>query len=160
MIEDFDGFYEVSNLGNVRSYHNNKHGRKKEPHLLRVDKNNKGYYYVGLCNGQRNKKLVHVLVAKAFVENPNNLPFVDHIDRTPTNNHVSNLRWVTHSQNMRNTGMRKTNTSGHKHVSWSDYDKAFKIQMVVDGKRYTTKRKNLEDALKKRDEILSSLESL
>ena len=52
-----------------------------------------------------NKKcyLVHRLVAETFLDNPENKPFVDHIDRDRHNNNVSNLRWVTSSENNRNT---------------------------------------------------------
>jgi len=58
-----------------------------------------GYKVVG--TGVTGKaELVHRLVAKAFIPNPDNLPLVDHIDNNSTNNHVSNLRWVTNQQNM------------------------------------------------------------
>lgn len=63
------------------------------------------YKYVNFhLKGQKAKLVrVHRLVAEAFIENPDNLPMVDHIDRDKMNNHVSNLRWVNSSGNQRNT---------------------------------------------------------
>ena len=61
-----------------------------------------GYYQVKFTkDGKRIRKRVHVLVAEAFIPNPNNLSEVHHIDENPKNNNVDNLMWVTHLQNMR-----------------------------------------------------------
>ena len=84
--------YEVSNLGNVR---NIKTGR-----ILKSGIGNHGYKIVVLCkDGKPISKTIHRLVAETFIPNPNNLPIIDHIDRDKTNNVVSNLRWVNHSEN-------------------------------------------------------------
>lgn len=45
---------------------------------------------------------VHRLVAETYIDNPRNKPCIDHIDGNPFNNHVDNLRWVTHSENNNN----------------------------------------------------------
>lgn len=61
-----------------------------------------GYYTVSLSKNSKTKQmLVHRLVAKAFIPNPKNLAKVDHIDNNPFNNHVSNLRWISHSNNIK-----------------------------------------------------------
>lgn len=62
------------------------------------------YYYVNVYTdcGKRKQRRVHHLVALAYLENPDNLPFVDHIDRNKYNNNLENLRWVTRSANNRN----------------------------------------------------------
>ena len=70
---------------------------------------------------------MHRIVAKHFVANPEHKPYVDHIDRNVTNNHASNLRWVTDSENLMNMAKPKTNTSGAKNVSW--HKKAQKWQV-------------------------------
>ena len=80
--------YEVSNLGRIKN--------AKTNYLLRASLNTDGYEQVGL---KGKSCLVHVLVAKAFIPNPNNRPQVDHIDQNKTNNNVTNLRWLTNQQN-------------------------------------------------------------
>ena len=59
-----------------------------------------GYLMVTI---NRKHYLTHRIIAKAFIPNPNNFPYIDHIDRNKTNNSVNNLRWVTQSTNLRNT---------------------------------------------------------
>lgn len=99
-IEGFDGFYQVSNLGNIKSFvKSNKHFGQ-ESHLLKPTLNNSGYGTVTLYYGnKRSRFLVHKLVASAFIENPNNYPCVNHKDENKTNNCVDNLEWCTYSYN-------------------------------------------------------------
>lgn len=85
--------YQVSNLGNVRSYVRNKDGRD-----LKFVKNRQGYNTV--CLGRGNRRLVHRLVADAFIPNPDKLPIVRHMDDNPSNNIVNNLAWGTQTDNM------------------------------------------------------------
>jgi hypothetical protein len=67
----------------------------------------KGYNRVRFYKeGKPTTKRVHRLVAQAFLPNPDNLPIVMHLDDNPSNNHVSNLRWGTHLDNMQDK-MRK-----------------------------------------------------
>ena len=89
----FDGLYEVSNLGNVKSLN---YRRKGKPKILKLTKMGTGY----LCVKIKGKlMLVHQLVAKSFLDNPNNYPQVDHINTIRTDNNVNNLRWVNQSMN-------------------------------------------------------------
>ena len=108
----YDGHYQVSNLGRVKSF---KHGVEK---ILKPHRGKGGYCRVSLYqNGKLKKILVHVLVARAFLPNPNNLPIVHHIDNNPSNNRVENLQWVTHKENQifsYQTGTRKI-PHGAKH---------------------------------------------
>ena len=92
--------YEISNLGNCRKKKLNT-GDYKE---IKGSINSKGYKYFQVQrNGKRVNKLFHHLVAKCFIsERPNNL-VIDHIDRNKLNNNVSNLRYITQDENMRNT---------------------------------------------------------
>lgn len=97
---DIDGSpgYQVSDCGRIRSYINNRHGVKKEPHYLKLFYNHHGYPTVQLGRGKR--KLVSRLVASAFIPNPDGLPLVRHLDDNPKNNTVANLSWGTQTDNM------------------------------------------------------------
>jgi predicted XRE-type DNA-binding protein len=93
-IEGFEGLYKVSNKGRVRSFH--KSGR-----IMKPDTTNHGHLRVWLCkNGNKKRYLIHRLVARAFIPNPENKPQINHIDADPSNNHVSNLQWSTQSENI------------------------------------------------------------
>lgn len=93
-IDDYEGHYQVSNLGNVKSL---KFGKEK---ILKPHDNGIGYLQVKLCkNGQKEQPLVHQLVAQAFIPNPQNLPEVNHKDENKTNNSVENLEWVSSKEN-------------------------------------------------------------
>lgn len=96
-IDEKEG-YQVSDMGDVRSFINNRHGIGKESHLLKPQPNKHGYLTV--CLGRGNRRLVSKLVAKAFIPNPDNLPLVRHMDDNPKNNQVDNLRWGTQKDNM------------------------------------------------------------
>ena len=83
--------YEVSNLGNVR------HRQRKQNLKLA---NNKGYLRFNcIVNGEHKYFLVHRCVAKAFLDNPQNYPCVNHKDENKTNNCVDNLEWCSHQYN-------------------------------------------------------------
>ncbi len=107
--------YEVSDCGEVRNI--------KTKRLLTFFQDKGGYYRVSLRkNGQPTNKLVHRIVAEAFLTNPENKPCVDHIDTVRTNNTVSNLRWVTHKENANNE-LSKKHYSEFKTEWWKDEDR-------------------------------------
>lgn len=92
-IQGYEGFYQISNLGRVKSFRN---GEEK---ILKFG-GNRGYRMVVFCvRGIRKTCTVHRLVAKAFVDNPNNYPCVNHIDEDKENNQAENLEWCTVAQN-------------------------------------------------------------
>lgn len=91
-IRNFETLYEISNFGNIRTLK----GVYFKPFI-----NNKGYKCLKFqVNCKVTNLLVHRLVAEHFVENPNNLPEVDHLDVNPKNCRYDNLEWVTHKENM------------------------------------------------------------
>lgn len=96
-VEGYEGLYQVSNKGNVKSL--NYHKTKKEKvlkHFIGID----GYLRVSLCKNKTIKRfLVHRLVSNAFLPNPHNFPCVNHKDENKQNNVVSNLEWCTHKYN-------------------------------------------------------------
>lgn len=113
-IKDFEGLYEVSNMGNVRSLNYRCTGEIK---ILKLCKDKDGYMVVNLYKNKKlYRKSVHRLVAATFIPNIDNKPQVNHIDGDKTNNRVSNLEWCTNSENQHHawaTGLKKI-TEEHK----------------------------------------------
>lgn len=96
-IPGYEGTYEVSNYGNVRSL--NYRGTHRVKNLQPV-LGGRGYLMVGLCNdGKMRWEKIHRLVERLFIPNPDNKPQVNHIDGVKTNNVVSNLEWATNGEN-------------------------------------------------------------
>lgn len=97
-IEGYEGLYQVSNTGKVRSLNYRRTGETK---VLKPSTSKLGYKSVNLCKDGKNKGyLVHRLVALAFIPNPNNYPVVNHKDENPSNNTVWNLEWCTQEYNI------------------------------------------------------------
>lgn len=93
-IEGYEGLYMVSNFGRVVSFHG------RNPRIMKLGMTHKGYQCVGLQKEKQHKTcVVHRLVAKVFIPNPDNLPQVNHKDECKTNNRVDNLEWCTDKYN-------------------------------------------------------------
>jgi hypothetical protein len=144
-IADYD--YEVSDWGNVRrvgSAKNLKPGKSKDR------------YIVNLCKeGTVKNCKIHRLVAIAFLENPDNLPEIDHIDRNSQNNKLENLRWCSRSQNCCNIILK--NKTGFPGVIKTTSEK-FMGQITINGKRtylgsFDTPEEAYEAYKKKKNEI-------
>lgn len=111
-IPSYEGLYQVSNDGKVRSLDRiDTLGRKRKGRILKQAFDKKKYKYVSLCKDNKSKALkVHRLVAMTFIPNPNNYPIINHKDENPSNNHVSNLEWCTYKYNS-NYGTRNERLS-------------------------------------------------
>lgn len=99
-ITGYEGSYEVSNFGNVRSWILPRGGRRVEPLVLKPvvigHKPKNLYFAVNLSLNKKQKQFsVHRLVAKHFIPNPLDLPLINHRDEHTFNNHVGNLEWCT-----------------------------------------------------------------
>lgn len=107
-IKGYEDYYEVDQFGRVfakeRTIHVTDHNREYDKHLpsrqMKQSVHTKGYKIVPLTkDGVCTTKFVHRLVAEAFIPNPDDLPFVNHIDEDKTNNFVENLEWCTEQYN-------------------------------------------------------------
>ena len=119
-IEGYEGLYQVSNLGRVKSLEREtpftsreretpftsrwgqRVTRTRKEFIMKTKEQFNGYLYLCLRNCGAKWISVHRLVAQAFIPNPDNKPQIDHIDGNKHNNCVENLRWVTAAENAAN----------------------------------------------------------
>lgn len=135
-IKGYDGRYQVSNLGRVRSLttYISSHGVIHEIQKTTIFKpgycgRNGGYKCVGLMkDGKRNRYRVHRLVAEAFIPNPNNLPMIDHINRNKSDNRVENLRWCDGLTNRRNCDYNRFFTIDGETKTLTDWCNIYNIK--------------------------------
>lgn len=101
-IKGYEGLYQVSNTGKVRSLDRKVWNYTKKGRILKMHNNGHGYYNVSLHNKEKTEKhaYIHILVAKAFIPNPNNYEQVNHKDFDKSNNSANNLEWVSRKQNV------------------------------------------------------------
>ena len=153
-VVGYEGLYEVSNTGIVRSvdryvktcYEAYKLHKGK---ILSPGKSKLGYLQVSLCNnGKIHQIKIHRLVAQAFLPNPDNLPEVNHRDENPGNNNVDNLEWCTRKYNV-NYGTRniRAKETAIKNGSWSGLSrKEYKKKYNEDNKE------SIKEYMKKYDQ--------
>lgn len=147
-IKDYEGLYQVSNKGRVKSldrYANNNGTLQFRPErILKQNIQNAGKNkrcMVVLCKDAKTKPIrVHRLVAEAFIPNPDNKPYIDHIDTDSTNNTVENLRWVTAKENSNNPLTIKHNSESKLgHPYWGAF--LSKEERMENGRMYRERRK-------------------
>lgn len=152
-VVGYEGLYEVSNFGNVKRLEKLvKHAkgglsRIKEKILLQ-SKDRRGYNRLVLTKENHQTHRVHTIVAKAFIENVDNKPIVNHIDGNKINNKVDNLEWVTKSENELHAyriGLKKSGNIGSK-CHWAKFTKE---QIIEIRKEYKPTRNSIGDLAKK-----------
>lgn len=126
-IEGFEGLYEISNMGRVKSckriIKSSKGYRKTKECIISQKDDTNGYLIVNLWKDNKQYHFkVHRLVAKAFIQNPNSFRDVNHLDENKHNNKVSNLEWVSHKDNL-NYGTRSFRANNTRSKEIGQYDK-------------------------------------
>ena len=145
-------FKTIKGFDQYRIYQDGHVYSCKRKIVLKATLNSAGYKNVDLhINGVRYNKKIHRLVAEHFIDNPENKPCVDHIDRDKLNNMYWNLRWATTSENMRNKGVKKNNKLGEKYIGFNKSENRFivKIRTHTIWKSFKT----LDEAIEYRNAI-------
>ena len=108
-IKGFEGKYQVSNLGRIRSLNYRMTGKH---HIMKFGSDGEYDTVVFYVNGHRHMRKVHRVVAEAFIPNPDNLPQVNHLNEVKTDNRAENLEWCDNKYNS-NYGTRNKRISLH-----------------------------------------------
>lgn len=126
-IKGYDGDYQVSNLGRVKSL---KFGKEK---ILKICIGSNGYLLVSLCkNGKINTFSIHRLVADTFLQKPRGWDIVvDHINNDRLDNRLNNIQWITHREN--NSKDRKPGTSKYTGVYSEKNRSKWRSRITIDG---------------------------
>ena len=157
-ISGYDGLYEISNRGRVKSlFFKNGTTFIKRDKILTPTDNGNGYLIVPLTkDGVKKNYYVHRLVANAFVQNPKGKRVVNHKDFNKMNNNSENLEWCTQKENVRYSArnMRKakrstTSKTGEKYI----YTRNGKYRVSIKGK-IDKVFPTFEEAVKRRNEVM------
>lgn len=141
-IKGYEGYYEASNMGNIRSVDriilstanilHTEHTQLRKGRLLKQGNGRKGYKLVVLQrDGKKKTFYAHRIIAITFIENPENKPCIDHINGDHTDNRAENLRWCTQKENINNPNtlhknvatLRNNNANGCKPKNILQLDK-------------------------------------
>ena len=135
-VEGYEGLYEVSNFGRVKSLdRKSSDGRQLKERMLKPIINGYGYLVLNLYkNGKRKSLYIHQLVAMAFLEHtPNGHKIVvDHIDNDKSNNRLENLQLISNRQNTSKD--RKGYSSKYVGVAWYEAKSKWISQIMINGK--------------------------
>lgn len=166
-IKDYEGLYQVSNYGNIKSLDkmmvDNKKKYLMKGKILKLNIRNT-YYVINLVKNKKRKSFqVHRLVAEAFIPNEKNSNIVNHIDENPLNNNVENLEWCTQKYNVnyskhkmchtKNTKLSQNTNEKYIHKKYGKY--RVSIHQLKYDKMFST----LEEAIKTRDMLLLKLQN-
>tara|TARA_R100000734_G_C3251724_1_gene53084 strand:+ start:126 stop:578 length:453 start_codon:yes stop_codon:yes gene_type:complete len=139
---------EINGYENYLIYPSGKVYSKVSKIYLTISESDTGYMRVSVWKDNKIKTLkIHRLLAEHFIENPDNLKEIDHIDRNRKNNKLNNLRWVSHSQNNHNKGLRKDNKLGIANITQPPRTKIFQYKKTINGNIHIKTFRTLEDAI-------------
>lgn len=124
-ITGYEGLYQISNLGRVKSLEKKAGLSNRKEKILKQHLDKDGYVKVYLCKNSKVRFLsVHRLIAEAFIPNPNDLPQINHKDENKQNNKIENLEWCSCKYNInygtrtiRSKETRRKNETSYKNVN-------------------------------------------
>ena len=123
-VQGYDGFYEVSDMGRIRSFKQCKEGK-----IMKIKRMRDTYLYINLTKEGKCKTLsLHRIIAQTFIENPENKPCINYIDGCKENNAVSNLQWSTYKENNKHALEKNLRAYGAKRVV---------LTRLIDGEKLT-----------------------
>lgn len=164
-IKGHEGFYQISNLGRVKSlkkWCGNVHLSKwvNDEKILTPQHNGKNYLYVTITQNKKRKNFyIHRLVAEYFLSNPQRKPVVNHKDFDTSNNTVDNLEWVTQKENIQYSAYKmkhpksksKPTNTGEKYISFRKEQNRYRVCVY---RKEIGCFKTLDEAIKARDNAL------
>jgi hypothetical protein len=153
-IIGYEGYYQISNLGRVKFLERKLIGTcgkfsrttvlKEKIHRFQIF--GMGYYATYLTiNKVTKSKYIHRLIAIHFIDNPHNLPFVNHIDGNKLNNAIENLEWVSNRENVCHGKKNIKKSSQYSGVSWQKDRNKWKSQIYHNGKVFHLGRFDTEE---------------
>lgn len=152
-IPGYEGCYQASNLGRIKSLerkveYNNQEDRILKEKIMKLNPTTRGYIRIGLCKkGRSRSHFVHRLIVSTFI-GESNLQ-VNHIDGVKTNNNIDNLEYVTHQENIKHAvriGLIKNNSKINEKLIIKDYKNGFRLRQLE--KKYKTSHQDIRRVLK------------
>lgn len=156
-IPEYEGFYRASRFGEIKSLPRN--GTVKNEKILKGGIDGGGYRIFNLSKEGKNcTKTLHRLIATTFIQNPLNLPEVNHINGNKLDNRVENLEWCTRSQNMKHAFDNKLNTSNFTSIRLFGKDNPNSKKIICIGLDSIEKEYNsITDASKNENVSITSI---
>jgi len=139
---------EVKGFSNYLIYPQGKLFNKKTNRFIKGSLNSEGYLTVDFYdNKKRINKKIHRLLAEHFIENSDNKPLVDHINRIRNDNRLNNLRWVNHTENNQNKCVNKNNKLNIQYICYIKSKNKYQFKKTIKGTAYRKYFETLEDAI-------------
>tara|TARA_R110001583_G_scaffold7231_1_gene36087 strand:- start:784 stop:1251 length:468 start_codon:yes stop_codon:yes gene_type:complete len=144
---------EIEGYNNYLIFEDGKVYNQKFKRYLRPAVNGIGYLHVILYQDRKRKTaMIHRLIGTYYIPNPENKPYIDHINRNRTDNRIENLRWSTHSENQQNTGVSKNNKVGIKNICYNKSKDRYQYQKKINKVSHQKYFKTLEECIQYKTE--------